>query len=574
MLSSHRVSIVLLALLPLVAGLTPSLARAQADVLPGSERPELRPFEPEGEAPEALDLPPIPAPEDEESAQLSAGLHVYVEEFRVEGSSVFSKQELDQLTARFSGRLISSEELLAARDAITDHYIEHGYLTSGAFVPDQDVSDGIVTIRVVEGVLTEVEVQGVRRFRPGYFSSRLRRAARAPVNVNEIEAQLQLFHRDPLVARVDAQLLPGARRGESLLILNVEENPFYGLDLASANDNSPGVGSYTGYIEPHLSNLIGVGDEWNGQFQISEGLHQYNASFSIPLSPLDTRFAIHYQRSETDVVEEPFDQLNIESHSDTYGITLDHPLLRIRNNEIHLGITGEWRTSKTTLLDECFSFVIGTDDCKTRVSVLRTFAGWNWATSNLVVAARATWSIGFHALGSTNRPPPLPDSKFVSWLAQVQLAHRLPDELLGTEIIARFDAQVASEALVAIEKFSVGGRRTVRGYRENQFVRDNGLVASVEFRIPIWRDSHGRALAQLAPFFDYGRSWNEEAITGKEGVITRKEEISSVGVGIRLSPWEWLHGELYWGGRLKKAPKTGDDIQNDGIHFAVYITPF
>jgi hemolysin activation/secretion protein len=567
LIDGRRAGFALAVLLPFIAAVLPSLARGQADVLPGSERPELKPFEPEIEAPAALDLPPIPVLEDEGSAGLSMGLRVFVKAFRFEGSSVFSEEELERLTAPFSGRQISSEELLRARDAITDHYNDHGYLTSGAYIPDQDAADGIVAIRVVEGVLTDVEIEGVRRFRPGYFGTRLRRAARAPVNVNEIEAQLQLFHRDPRVARVNAQLLPGARRGESVLFLNVEENPFYGLDLSAANDNSPGVGSYTGYIEPHLSNLIGYGDEWRSQIQISEGLRQYDSSFSIPLPPFDTRLALHYQRSRGDVVEEPFDDIDIESRSDTYGITLDQPLLRLRNNEIRVGVTGEWRTSKTTLLDTCFSFAIGTDDCKTKVSVLRSFAGWTWSTPNFVVAARATWSIGFHAFGSTDRPSPLADSKFVSWLAQVQWAHRLPDEWLGTEIVARFDTQLASDALVAIEKFSVGGMRTVRGYRENQFVRDNGLVASVEFRIPIWRNNRGRALVQLAPFFDYGRSWDEE-------FITKKQEIASVGVGIRLSPWEWLHGELYWGGRLKKAPKTGDDIQNDGIHFAIYITPF
>ena len=563
----RRVGVALVALLPFITAVLPSLARGQADVLPGSERPELRPFEPEVEPPEALDLPPIPAPADEELARLSTGRRVFVKAFRVEGSSVFSEEELERLTAPFSGREISSEELLRARDAITDHYIEHGYLTSGAYIPDQDADDGVVAIRVVEGVLTDVEIEGVRRFRPGYFSTRLRRAARAPVNVNEIEARLQLFNRDPRVARVHAQLLPGARRGESVLFLNVEENSFYGLDLSSANDNSPGVGSYTGYIKPHLSNLIGYGDEWSSQFQISEGLRQYDSNFSIPLPPFDTRLALHYQRSRSDVVEKPFDDLDIESRSDTYGITLDQPLLRIRNNEIRLGVTGEWRTSKTTLLDTCFSFTIGTDDCKTKVSVLRTFAGWTWSTPNFVIAARVTWSLGFHALGSTDRPSPLADSKFVSWLAQVQWAHRFPDEWLGAEVVARFDVQLASDALVAIEKFSVGGMRTVRGYRENQFVRDNGLVASVELRVPVWRDRNGRALAQLAPFFDYGRSWDEE-------FMTRKQEIASVGVGIRLSPWEWLYGDLYWGGRLKKAPKMGGDIQNDGIHFAIYITPF
>jgi len=567
MLRSYRVGIVLLAGLPLVAALIPSLARGQADVLPGAERPELEPFAADEPPPESLELPPIPAPADDDAGQLSAGLSVRVESFRIEGGSVFSTEELEQLTAPYVGRLVNSEELLRVRDAITDHYVERGYLTSGALIPDQDVSDGVVTIQIVEGVLADVEVVGTSRFRPGYFSVRLRRAGRAPLNVNRIEEQLQLFQRDVRVKHVRAQLNPGARRGESLLTLEVEENRFYGLDVAFANDSSPGIGSYTGHIEPRISNLIGYGDEWSSSIQLSDGLRQYDATFAVPLPPFDTRLLLHYQRSETEVVEDPFDILDIESRSSTYGITLDQPLLRTRNSEVRIGVTGEWRTSKTEVLDTCFSFVIGTSDCRTRVAVLRTFAGWSWATSNLVVAGRSTLSVGIHAFGSTNRPSPLPDSEFVSWLWQMQVAHRLPDVLLGTEIIARFDSQLANEALVAIEKFSIGGMRTVRGYRENQFVRDNGIVTSVEFRIPIWRDSNGRALAQLVPFADYGLSWNEE-------IITRKEEIASLGVGIRLSPWEWLHGELFWGGRLKKALKTGDDIQNDGIHFAIHVTPF
>jgi hemolysin activation/secretion protein len=155
----------------------------------------------------------------------------------------------------------------------------------------------------------------------------------------------------------------------------------------------------------------------------------------------------------------------------------------------------------------------------------------------------------------------------VSWLGQLQWAHRLPKKLLGGEVVTRFDVQLANQALVGIEKFSVGGRRTVRGYRENQYVRDNGLVASVELRVPILYDRRGRAIAQLVPFVDYGRSWNEEGITSTE-------DIASIGVGLRVSPWEWLRGELYWGGRLKKAPKVGDDIQNDGIHFAIVVVPF
>jgi hemolysin activation/secretion protein len=543
------------------------VARAQANVLPGSERPELKPFAPEQPSPDPLVLPPVPAPADDRTGRLSTGLSVTVESFRIEGSSVFSAEELENLTEPYTGHAIGFEELLLARDAITDYYVEHGYHTSGAIIPDQDVADGVITIQIVEGTLADVEILGLNRFRPGYFRTRLRRAGRTPVNVNQIEEQLQRFQRDPRVERVRAQLNPGTRRGESVLTLEVEEARFYSLALGAANDNSPGVGSYTGHFEPSVSNLIGYGDELRSSIQISEGLRQYNASFAVPLPPFDTRLMLHFQRSDSDVVEEPFDILDIESRSTTYGITLDQPLLRTSEHEIRLGATAEYRESKTKVLDQCFSFVFGTNDCKNEVSVVRTFASWTWATPSYVVAARSTLSVGVHALGSSDRRNPLPDSEFVAWLGQLQWAHRLPERLLGGEIVSRVDVQLADQSLVGIEKFSVGGMRTVRGYRENQYVRDNGVVASVELRIPILRDRRGRAIAQLAPFVDYGRSWNEEG-------ITKTENIASIGVGLRISPWEWLRGELYWGGRLKKAPKIGDDIQNDGIHFAIVVVPF
>jgi len=569
MRSCCKAGVVCLASLVLAGPLLPiPLAHGQARVRPGDERPELEPFAPETPTPESLELPPIPLPHDVRPDSFSAGVRVHVEAFRVEGSTVFSAEELEHLTAPYSGRVIGLEDLLRAREAITQHYIEHGYRTSGGVIPDQPVADGVVTIRVVEGVLAAVRVEGTRRFRPGYFRTRLRRAGRAPVNISSLEEQLQRFQRDPRVKRIRARLLPRSRRGESELTLEVEEERFYGLSLAFANDNAPSIGSYTLHIEPVLANLIGYGDELRSSIQISDGLREYEARFDVPLPPFDTKVSLHFQRSESDVVEDPFDRLDIYSESETYGVTLSQPFYLTRSQELRLGVTGEYRTSKTELLDECFAFVPDTGKCEVEVTVLRLFGEWTWATPRNVIAARSTLSVGLHALGSTRRKSPLPDSEFLAWLGQAQWAHRLPDSLLGSELLARVDVQTANEALVGIEKFAVGGMRTVRGYRENQFVRDNGVVASLELRIPVLRAPGGRAMVQLVPFVDYGRSWNEDVLD--EGA----ETIASVGIGLRVSPWEWLHGEFYWGGRLKKVPKFGDDLQDSGIHFALTVTSF
>jgi hemolysin activation/secretion protein len=545
----------------------PRTARAQADVLPGAERPQLKPFPEQEPAPQPLELPPIPLPPSDARRALAHDLRVDVHEFRVEGSSVFSEEELAEVTAPWFGREISSAELLQARDAVTQLYVDAGYLTSGAIVPDQSVDDGVVILQVIEGALEAIEVDGTVRFRPGYFRTRLGRAARAPVNVFQLEHQLQLFQRDPQIARVHARLEPGARRGLSRLRLTVEEHRFYGLGFGFSNGNSPSVGSYTGEVVPRVVNVLGYGDTWSGDFKFTEGLFQVDADFSIPLPPFDTRLGFHFQNGESDVVEEPFDVLEIESESTTYAISLSQPVLRTRLQELVVGVRGENRRSKTRLGDECFAFVPGTTSCVSKVSVLRFIGEWTYATPRNVIAARYTLSVGVHALGSTNRSGSLPDSEYLAWLGQLQWAHRLPDGLLGTEVLARVDAQLAYDALLGIEKFSVGGMRTVRGYRENQFVRDNGVAASVELRVPVWHDARRRPVVQLAPFADFGRSWDE-------GAARDAQSIWSIGIGVRVAPFEWLRGELYWGYALNDLPEIGDDIQNDGLHFALTVVPF
>jgi hemolysin activation/secretion protein len=557
----------LLVLLVLVGSiLLPHEARAQKDLLPASERPELVPFLEEKIAPDRLDLLPIPPPSDTRGA-FALGMRVQVREFQIVGSSVFSEAELAEVTEPWAGSEISSGELFEVRDALTQLYVDAGYLTSGAIVPDQSVDDGVVIIAVIEGAMEAIEVDGTVHFRPGYFRTRLGRAARTPVNVFQIERQLQLFQRNPQIARVHAKLAPGSRPGLSRLWLTVEENRFYGLGFGSSNENSPSVGHFIGEVSPRIDNVIGFGDAWSGSFIFNQDLHQEEVGFSIPLPPFDTQLGFRFQYGESDVVEKPLDVLEIESEASSYAISLSQPLLRSRFHELLAGVRGEYRETVFRFFDDICIDIRTDPHCKTKVSALRFFGEWTFATPRNVVAARSTLSVGIHALGSTEYSGGQQDSKFITWLGQLQWAHRLPDWLLGTEMLTRVDAQTANDALPALEQFSVGGTRTVRGYRENQFVRDNGVAASLELRIPVWYDARRQPIVQLAPFADFGRTWDDKA-------ARHADNIGSVGIGVRVAPFRWLRGELYWGYALANRPDSGGNIQNDGIHFALTVIPF
>ena len=138
------------------------------------------------------------------------------------------------------------------------------------------------------------------------------------------------------------------------------------------------------------------------------------------------------------------------------------------------------------------------------------------------------------------------------------------------QFITRVDMQLAKEPLLYLEKFAVGGADTVRGYRENLLVRDNGLIASIELRVPVGRAPLFKVsrevddgLLQLCPFVDWGRSWNSKAPEAEE------KEIASLGLGLRWDPSPTIHAQLYAAYALKNdgIDQEGHDLQDSGIHF-------
>ena len=96
---------------------------------------------------------------------------------------------------------------------MTVAYVERGYITSGAVLPDQRVSDGLVLFRIVEGAVTRIDVTGTKALDPDYVRDRLQRGIDRPVNIGEVERQLQLLLQDPNIARLNLELLPGVTSG-------------------------------------------------------------------------------------------------------------------------------------------------------------------------------------------------------------------------------------------------------------------------------------------------------------------------------------------------------------------------
>jgi len=572
-------------------GLTCAVAfdRASAQVFapferPGEVRPELpQPAPPERPEFELPSLPPfVPPPSGEQPLGQQPSL--VVREFRVTGSTIFSNEQIDRVTEPFVGHPIAAEELERLRQDLTLLYVDAGYLNSGAVLPDQDVRDGVVQYQIIEGRLADLDIEGNRWFREGYLRSRILRGAHTPLDVVDLEEELQLLQQDPRIHRVQAELLPGERPGEARLRTRFEEaTPLYAA-LGFSNHDSPSIGQYRVQADFTDLNLSGWGDMLHLMGAWTDGLWDGEVGYEIPVTPWDTTIGGWFRYGKSIVVEQPFDELDIKSRARTIGLELRQPLYRSLRNRFELALTAENRMSETFLLGQRFPFEEGTDDGRVVVSVLRVRQDWLYRDLHQVIAVRSQLSVGLDVLGATNEGcafdlsgfcltpsqtngDAVPDANFVAWLGQAQWVRRF-DRWWGVEAVFRTDVQLTTQPVFSLEQFSVGGHQSVRGYRENQLVRDNGLVSSLELRIPLWSDARLGFALQLAPFFDYGRSWN-----------TKRSEASprhlmSVGVGLRGSITRYLSGEIYWGHRLRHVVEPDrNDLQDEGVQFSL-VTSF
>lgn len=556
--------LIIFAALPAIAQETfPTLPNPEdtlPEPLPEDDTPELLPQE----LPELdFEEPPQPSPPPPDTTQ---GLRFRVNTIELLGITL----DPAQLTAEFGGKTVSIadriaalegqeitlEELFSLRTFITNAYVNAGYITSGAFLPEQTfTNDIVVQIQIVEGDLEEIEINGLTQLQEQYVRDRIQLRVKQPVRQQNIEEALQLLQLDPLIETVDAQLLAGAGPGLSILALDITEAPSLTLGVSVNNYRSPSSGSEQ--INPFVSyaNLIGIGDRLDFSYGLTEGLNSYDFGYTIPVTPQDGTLSFRAFTGNSRIVEDSFELLDIRSDSRTFSLSARQPLIKTPTQEFALGLSFDLRRSQTFIFgDEPFSFSEGADDGESKVSVIRFSQDWVDRTPDRVLAARSQFSLGIGAFDATISESS-PDGRFLSWLGQFQWVQRLPNNKL---IITRTAAQLTPDSLLSLEQFSLGGIGSVRGYQNNELVTDNGITASVELRVPL---SAQPGELELTPFIEGGLGWDNE-----NGAL---EELASVGVGLRWQIGADLGLSLDYGYPLIEDEGNGDTLHDNGFYFSL-----
>jgi hemolysin activation/secretion protein len=497
-----------------------------------------------GEAPTLPPEPELQTPPTQESPEVTppSSDSIFIKKIEVLGNTVL-QDEIAALIQPYENREVSFEELLDLRSAIIQLYIENGYITSGAFLPNnQDLSSGVIQIQVVEGEVEQIEIGGLRRLREGYVRSRL--------------------ERDPLIERVNAELVAGTTPGRNILRVSLKEAPAFHTAFGVDNNQSPSIGSVQGSVEVSHDNVLGFGDRLAAQYGRTEGLDLYDINYTIPVNARNGTLSFRYNNGDSSIIEEDFRDVGITSETQTYSLGFRQPITRTPTREFALSLGLDLRRSQTYILDDRpFSFTEGPENGESKVTVIRFSQDWVNRGTRRVLAARSQFSVGIDAFDATINNTGT-DGQFFSWLGQFQWVQQLSPRNL---LVARIDAQLTPDSLLSLERFSMGGVDTVRGYQQNQLVADNGILGSVEVRVPLTSDPR---VLQLAPFFEIGTAWNNREIDPNPATI------ASLGLGLRSLITPDLSLRLDYGIPLISVGERGNSLQENGLYFSVRYQPF
>ncbi len=493
----------------------------------------------------------------------SANAAFSLRDIQVLGSSIFGSQDLATLIAAFQNRFLLPEELRRLSDQITQLYLTRGYITSRALEPL--VEGDRATIQIIEGSIERIDISGTQRVSQDYIRRRLSLGTAQPLNTNRLEEQLKLLRSNPLFEEFNANLKAGSGLGQSILSVTVREAKPTTIQLGSNNEVPPSVGGEQFGVQAQHQNLTGGGDRLSGSYNFSRtlGSQQYGLTYSTPVNPKNGTVTASAQVTRTRITQDDFEAFDIRGTSERYALTYRQPIIRRPQQELALSAGFVYQDGQTFLFDDRPTpFGIGPDeDGVSRTSVIQFGQDYIKRQASGAWVLQSQFNLGTGLLDATNNQDSIPDGQFLSWLGQVQRVQRLGKDHL---LIAQGALQLTPDALLPSQQFSIGGGKSIRGYRQNARSGDNGFRISVEDRITLQRDAAGASTLQLVPFAEVGKVWN---VRDNPNQSSDQRLLASTGIGVIWQPKPEVMLRVDYGVPLIDLGDRGNSLQEQGLHF-------
>ena len=406
-------------------------------------------------------------------------LSFVVKQFVFVGNSKLSNDDLQPVVADFIGKSITFDDLKLVTDAITEVYRERGWLVR-VFLPQQDITDGTVTIRIIEARLGGIKIDNRSQYVSDervekWVYGRIPKASE--LSLDQLDHALLTLNDLPDVS-VAGTLQEGGQPGETILLLTVTDKPLINGQVAVDNFGDSNSGKVRGSVQLNANGPLGLGDQLTAYGMYSEGNSYGRLGYTLPVGTSGLRLGINGSTMGYRVLNQSFQSLYANGVASTGGVEATYPLLRTRPANIVSILNWTYSQFKNWTING-----LNTDQTyDTSVAqfgfsgnLIDGMLGGGLSTASLIGSAG---DIGRDAGGQYNNSYGVAGN-FAKLRYAANRNQAISESL---SVYLGVSGQLASQNMDSSEQLYLGGPMNVRAYGSGQGPASQGNLTTAELR--------------------------------------------------------------------------------------------
>ena len=468
-------------------------------------------------------------------------LKILVKDFKFDGNLYYSNEELEEVIKEAVNKELVYDQLINVTRAISNHYKANGFLAT-AFLPPQDINDGVIKIKITEAVLGTIifDVEEEEKLNISKENIRLKLLYKIEdsgvLNIDQLDKNVRNLNKIPGINAL-AELEEGKNFGETnVKVTAINTETIFGNTLVDNNGSrSSGYNKITNTI--NIDGLFNMGDRLaftnvlSGDHHVKDNHEEsnyYAVSSTMPVGYNGMLATLRVSKMEYKL-SAPFDSTKPSGYSSEYNLSLNRPLIVSPNfnlntsfslgNNIYVNDLGTGNNSDKDVLKSIFN--LGFDSRDERLG-----GGINYGSFALSLAKNdLTDNLSNY---ETDQSTSDNNGRNFKGTLNLNRMQKLTDK---TNLLVKFNGQLAADNLDGADQFSLGGPNAVRAYPSSEAAGDAGFVASLELKRNLFKN------LESTLFYDYGKIklhkslWNDWNSTNK---LKNNYHLQGYGVSVGI----------------------------------------
>ena len=485
------------------------------------------------ELPRAPEVPIIKDPAVSAAASTIDGPRFQVNSFKISGVTAFSEAELLALLSDLSGKVVSLADLQQALERLSQHYRQHGYFVARAYLPAQDIQDGVVAITMLEGTVGEIVIKptGKLRLSHAVIEKTMRKAlpADAAIRTEPIERGLLLMY-DLYSLEAQSTLSPGNDVGTSTLTIDVKEKPLVTGSVETDNFGNRYTGKYHLGGAVNVNDPLGIGDQLTLRAAKALDTRNVRVSYHVPVGVSGLKAGIAYSTVQYKLCCE-FAALNANGHARETIANASYPFVRTRD----FNLFGSISFASQRFFNSASGTATSDSQLDSTTLALYgnrrdTFGGGGITEFSVTISEGELKLDRLAADLAQDAITAKAQGRYQKSNYALARQQRLGKDL---SITAGLSGQVASKNLNSAEKFVLGGQNGVRAYPTGEASGDEGWLMNFALNYQ-WNPN-----LSMSGFVDHGEVKVHKNLWpgANAGSPLAKNRYSLSGLGVGLS-WQ------------------------------------